>query len=103
MHRSRWLSSTLPVLAVAVMAAGCTSAAPTPTPTTAPPAAKPTVAAAGFAGCRRGGFASGLACAGREARCLVRGGGRIGGAISECSRRGGGPDYGPGESQGRVS
>ena len=45
MHRSRWLSSTLPVLAVAVMAAGCTSAAPTPTATTAPAAVKPTVAA----------------------------------------------------------
>jgi hypothetical protein len=44
MHRSRWLSSTLPVLAVAIMAAGCTAAAPTPT-TVPPAAAKPTTAA----------------------------------------------------------
>ncbi len=45
---SRWFrrSSTLPALAVVLMAAGCTSAAPPPTPTTAAPAAaKPSAAA----------------------------------------------------------
>ncbi len=48
MLTSRWFTSrsTLPALAVVLMASGCTPAAPTPAPTTAPPAAaKPTAAA----------------------------------------------------------
>src|SRR5579859_5679156 len=44
MPRSRWLTSTLPVVAaLAMVAAGCSPAAPAPAPTTAPAAApKPT-------------------------------------------------------------
>ena len=51
MHRSPWLSSTLPLIAAVVMVVGCSPAAPPPTPTTAPPvAAKPTTAASPSAG-----------------------------------------------------
>jgi len=49
MHRSAWLSPTLPVIAALAMVVGCTSAPP-PSPTTAPPApAKPTTAPASSA------------------------------------------------------
>jgi hypothetical protein len=103
MHRSRWLNSTLPVLAVAVMAAGCTSAAAA-TPTTAP--AAPTDSCRGcFAGGCRGGLASGFGCPGPEAGCLaIRGGSSLGRAFAERGRRRR-PNCRAraGESQGRVS